>query len=141
MCVCVCVCVCVMRSQVHLSFLHELPVLLLYLYLNAFQNVSFMKDHNNTGYCHRLFFTTCHCLSLTIYLSLYLSLLERTSIVSYYILFAGKSKHHLDLVDTCFTPMNFYIHGYGSQVKVHPGAHACGFHFQFHHERTGHNQL
>ena len=43
------------------------------------------------------------------------------------VLFAGKSKHHLELVDTYFTPTNFYVHRL--QVKVHPGAHACGFHF------------
>ena len=48
------------------------------------------------------------------------------------VLFAGKSKHHLYLVDTCFTPTNFYVHG--SQVKVHPGAHACGVCFR--HEHT-----
>ena len=28
------------------------------------------KRPQNSGYCHRLFFTTCHCLSSTIYLSL-----------------------------------------------------------------------
>ena len=48
------------------------------------------------------------------------------------VLFAGKSEHHLDLVNTCFTPTNFYVHG--SQVKVHPGARACSFRFR--HIRT-----
>ena len=46
------------------------------------------------------------------------------------VLFAGKSEHHLDPVNTCFTPTNFYVHG--SQVKVHPGARACGFRFRHH---------
>ena len=64
------------------------------------------------------------------------------------VLFAGKSEHHLDPVNTCFTPTNFYV--YGSQVKVHPGVCACGFRFRFRHVRTyahthththGHNQL
>ena len=48
------------------------------------------------------------------------------------VLFAGKSEHHLDLINMCFTPTNFYVHG--SQVKVHPGARACGFRFR--HQRT-----
>ena len=60
------------------------------------------------------------------------------------VLFAGKSEHHLDLVNTCFTPTNFNVHG--SQVKVHPGARTCGFRFRFRHVRTyahthRHNQL
>ena len=33
------------------------------------------------------------------------------------VLFTGKSEHHLDPVNTCFTPTDFYVHG--SQVKVH----------------------
>ena len=76
--------------------------------------------------CHQLF--TYHCLA---------PVLAEHCLV----LFAGKSEHHLDLVNTYFTPTNFYV--YGSQVKVHPGARACGF--RFHHIRThahthGHNQ-
>ena len=51
-----------------------------------------------------------------------------------FVLFAGKSEHHLDPVNTCFTPMNFYVHG--SQVKVHPGARACGFRFRHKHTYT-----
>ena len=59
--------------------------------------------------CHRLF--TYHCLAPVL---------------------AGKSEHHLDLVNTCFTPTNFYVHR--SQVKVHLGVRACGFRFR--HQRT-----
>ena len=80
--------------------------------------------------CHRLF--TYHCLAPV------LAGKNEHRLV----LFAGKSEHHLDLIDTCFTPTNFYVHGL--QVKVHLRAHACGFCFC--HERTnvhtyGHNQL
>ena len=62
------------------------------------------------------------------------------------VLFAGMSEHHLDPVNMCFTPTNFYVHG--SQVKVHPGARACGFRYVRTHTHTythththGHNQL
>ena len=44
------------------------------------------------------------------------------------VLFAGKREHHLDLVNMCFTPTNFYVHR--SQLKVHPGARTCGFHLR-----------
>ena len=67
--------------------------------------------------CHRLF--TYHCLVPV------LAGKNEHRLV----LFAGKSEHHLDLVNMCFTPMNFYVHG--SQVKVHPGARACGFRFRY----------
>ena len=82
--------------------------------------------------CHRVF--TYHCLA---------SVLAGKN-EHRLVLFAGKSEHHLNLVNTCFTPTNFYVHG--SQVKVHPGARACGFRFRFRHVRTyvrthGHNQL
>ena len=70
--------------------------------------------------CHRLF--TYHCLAPV------LAGKNEHRLV----LFAGKSEHHLDLINTCFTPTNFYVHG--SQVKVHPGARACSF--RFHHVRT-----
>ena len=70
--------------------------------------------------CHRLF--TYHCLAPV------LAVKNEHRLV----LFAGKSEHHLDPVNTCFTPTNFYVHG--SQVKVHPGARACGFRFR--HQRT-----
>ena len=72
--------------------------------------------------CHRLF--TYHCLAPV--------LTEKNE--HRLVLFAGKSEHHLDPVNTCFTPTNFYVHG--SQVKVHPGARACGFRFRFRHVRT-----
>ena len=63
--------------------------------------------------CHRLF--SYHCLAPV------LSGKNEHRLV----LFAGKSEHHLDRVNTCFTPTNFYVHG--SQVKVHTGerAHAA----------------
>ena len=70
--------------------------------------------------CHRLF--TYHCLAPV------LAGKNEHRLV----LFAGKSEHHLDPVNTCFTLTNFYIHG--SQVQVHPGARACGFRFR--HQRT-----
>ena len=70
--------------------------------------------------CHQLF--TYHCLAPV------LAGKKEHRLVP----FAGKSEHHLDLVNTCFTPTNFCIHG--SQVKVHPGARASGF--RFHHKRT-----
>ena len=70
--------------------------------------------------CHRLF--TYHCLAPV------LAGKNEHRLV----LFAGKSEHHLDPVNTCFTPTNFYVHG--SQVKVHPGARACSFRFR--HQRT-----
>ena len=72
--------------------------------------------------CHRLF--TYHCLAPV------LAGKNEHRLV----LFAGKSEHYLDPVNTCFTPTNFYVHG--SQVKVHPGVRACGFHFHFRHVRT-----
>ena len=50
------------------------------------------------------------------------------------VLFSGKSEHHLDLVNTRFTPTNFDVHG--SQAKVHPGARACGFRYERTYERT-----
>ena len=70
--------------------------------------------------CHRLF--TYHCLAPVL----------AGKNEHHLVLFAGKSEHHLDPVNTCFTPTIFYVHG--SQVKVHPGARACGFRFR--HQRT-----
>ena len=65
---------------------------------------------------HRLFFTTCHYLSSTVTYHCLAPVPAEHRLV----LFAGKSEHHLDLVNTYFTPTNFYVHG--PQVKVHPGA-------------------
>ena len=83
--------------------------------------------------CHRLFFTTCHCLSSTIYLSLPGACprwKERASsrIIRWILKerASSRSRKHV------FHPNEFYVHG--SQVKVHPGARACGFRFR--HQRT-----
>ena len=89
--------------------------------------------YNLSGYRHRLFsvlVTACH--RLFTYHCLAPVLAEKNE--HRLVLFAGKTEHHLDLVNTRFTPTNFDVHG--SQVKVHPGARACGFRFRHEHERT-----
>ena len=82
--------------------------------------------------CHQLF--TYHCLAPV------LAGKNEHRLVLH--VFAEKSEHHLDPVNTCFTPTNFYVHG--SQVKVHPGARTCRFRYVRTHTHThthGHNQL
>ena len=64
-----------------------------------------------------IFFTTCHCLSGTI---IYLSLLVIAGKKEHRLaLFAGKSKLHLDLVDTCFTPTSSRVTGQSTSGSAH----------------------
>ena len=62
--------------------------------------------------CHRLF--TYHCLAPV------LAGKNEHRLV----LFAGKSEHHLDLVNTCFTPTNFMFTGHRSKY-IRERAHAA----------------
>ena len=55
--------------------------------------------------CHRLF--TYHCLAPVL----------AGKNEHRHVLFAGKSEHHLDLVNTCFTPTNFYARVTGQSTS------------------------
>ena len=83
--------------------------------------------------CHRIF--TYHCLAPV------LAGKNEHRLV----LFAGKSEHHLDPVNTCFTPTNFTFMGHRSKY-IRERARAVSVSVTYAHTHThththGHNQL
>ena len=78
--------------------------------------------------CHRLF--TYHCLAPV------LAGKNEHRLV----LFAVKSEHHLDLVNTCFTLTNFYVSRVHRAKYIRERAHAASVTYAHTHTH-GHNQL